>query len=70
LNGTVNDPIFSFLYFRDLMEEVRDPDLPTGYWAYIMPELIHLEKKWQTKQSLDAAAEIASAGGPNCKETR
>jgi hypothetical protein len=44
LNGTASDPIFSFLYFRDIIEEVQDPDLPTGYWSYIAPQLERLEK--------------------------
>lgn len=70
LNGTASDPIFSLLYFRDVIDEVRDPGLPAGYWSYIMPELEHLERKWQAKQSLVANAEDAPAGGPKIKETR
>jgi hypothetical protein len=53
-----------------LIEEVRDPGLPAGYWSYIMPELEHLEKKWCAKQSQVADAEIAPAGGPKSEETR
>jgi hypothetical protein len=53
-----------------VIEEVRDPDFPVGYWSYIMPELEHLEKEWQARKSRVAVAEIASAGGPKCKETR
>jgi hypothetical protein len=64
LNGTASDPIFSLLYFRDLIEEVRDPGLPAGYWSYIMPELEHLERKWQVKQAMVANAEVAPATGP------
>lgn len=70
LNGTASDPIFSLLYFRDVIEEVRDPGLPAGYWSYIMPELEHLERKWQAKQFSVANAEVASAAGPKSKETR
>jgi hypothetical protein len=70
LNGTANDPIFSLLYFRDVIEEVGDPELPAGYWSYIMPELEHLERKWHAKQILVADADIASAGRPKSKETR
>jgi hypothetical protein len=70
LNGTASDPIFSLLYFRDVIAEVRDPELPAGYWAYIMPELAHLEQKWRAKQTQVADAEIASAVGPKCYETR
>lgn len=64
LNGTASDPIFSLLYFRDVIEEVRDPELPAGYWSYIMPELIHLEKKWRAKQVPVADAKVALAAGP------
>lgn len=70
LNGTASDPIFSLLYFRDVIDEVRDPDLPAGYWSYIMPELEHLEKKWLARRKPAADAEVASAAGPNCQETR
>jgi hypothetical protein len=70
LNGTASDPIFSLLYFRDMIEEVRDPELPAGYWAYIMPELAHLEKKWRAKQPQVADAKPARAAGPKCNETR
>lgn len=70
LNGTASEPIFSLLYFRDVIEEVRDPELPTGYWSYILPELQHLEKKWQGRQLLVAHAEVAPAGGSKSKETR
>jgi hypothetical protein len=70
LNGTASDPIFSFLYFRDVIEEVRDPELPAGYWSYIMPELVHLEKKWRAKHIQVADAEVASADGPKSNETR
>jgi hypothetical protein len=70
LNGTASDPIFSLLYFRDVIEEVRDPELPAGYWSYIMPELEHLERKWHAKQFLVADADVAPAAGPKKEETR
>jgi hypothetical protein len=68
--GTASDPIFSLLYFRDVIEEVRDPEVPAGYWSYIMPELENLERKWHAKQILVADADIAPAGRPKSKETR
>jgi len=64
LNGTNSGPIFSLAYFRDLIEEVGDPDVPSGYWSYIMPELKHLEKKWAEKQNEAAGAKSAPAAGP------
>ena len=44
--------------------------IAAGYWDYLVPELEHLEKKWCAKQFLVADAEVASAAGPKCKETR
>lgn len=70
LNGTASDPIFSLLYFRDVIEEVCDPEIPSGYWDYVMPELLHLEKKWAEKQNAVADANSASATGPKNEETR
>lgn len=70
LNGTDSDTIFSFAYFRDVIDEVCDSEVPTGYWNYVMPELEHLEKKWIARSNPAADAEDASAAGPKNKETR
>jgi hypothetical protein len=70
LNGTDSDIIFSFAYFRDVIEEVCDPEIPSGYWDYVTPELLHLEKKWAEKQNAVAGAKPASAPGPKTEETR
>jgi biotin operon repressor len=69
LNGTDRGAIFSFAYFRDLIEEVRDSETPSGYWDYVMPELERLEKKWLASNEA-AHADLASAGGPKNQETR
>ena len=70
LNGTDNNPIFSFVYFRDVIEEVCDPEIPAGYWDYILPELGYLEKKWLVKVNSTADAKCAFASGLKNKETR
>jgi DNA-binding Lrp family transcriptional regulator len=70
LNGTDSGPIFSFAYFRDVIEEVQDPEIPSGYWNYIMPELEHLEKKWIEERDKAADAKTASAVGLKSTETR
>jgi hypothetical protein len=70
LNGTDSGTIFSFAYFRDVIDEVCDPEIPSGYWEYVMPELLHLEKKWAEKQNEAAGAKAASADGPKNEETR
>jgi len=30
--------------FREVIEEVRDPEIPSGYWGYVMLELENLER--------------------------
>jgi biotin operon repressor len=69
LNGTDGDFIFSFAYFRDVVEEVCDPKIPVGYWAYVMPELENLERKWFARHNLSANATFAPASSPKNKET-
>lgn len=70
LNGTSSGPIFSLAYFRDLIDEVGDPEVPVGYWSYVMPELEHLGKKWIAQSNPAADAKTALATAPKNKETR
>ena len=70
LNGTDSGPIFSIGYFREVIEEVRDPKIPSGYWSYVMPELHKLEKKWLKKQEETTDAKRATAAGQKIKKTR
>jgi hypothetical protein len=70
LNGTDSGPIFSIAYFLEVIEEVRDPKIPSGYWSYVMPELQKLEKKWLKKQEKTADAKRATAADRKIKETR
>ena len=70
LNGTNSGPIFSLVYFGDVIEEVCDPEMPAGYWAYIMPELVHLEEKWIAQSKGSADARFAPPNGPKNEETR
>ncbi len=70
LNGTDSGPIFSIAYFRDVIEEVQDPETQSGYWDYITPELEHLEKKWIEEQAKVAGANTASTSRPKSAETR
>ena len=69
LNGTDSGLIFSFAYFRDVIEEVQDPEIPSGYWNYIMPEVEHLEKKWIEERDKAAGARLSSPGGPKTTDT-
>jgi hypothetical protein len=70
LNGTSSGLIFSLAYFRDLIDEVGDPEVPGGYWSYVMPELEHLEKTWIAQSIQAADAKLAQAAGPKNLETR
>lgn len=70
LNGTDSGPIFSFAYFRDVIEEVQDPGIPSGYWNYVMPEMEHLEKKWIEERDKAAGAKVTPTSRPKSLETR
>jgi hypothetical protein len=70
LNGIDSGPIFSIAYFREVIEEVRDPKITSGYWSYVMPELQKLEKKWLKKQKETTDAKRATATRPKIKKTR
>jgi hypothetical protein len=70
LNGTDSGPILSFAYFRDVIQEVCDSEIPSGYWDYVMPALERLERKWLVKQNPDADAKSTPASGPKDQETR
>ncbi|GGH10575.1 hypothetical protein GCM10011586_28990 [Silvibacterium dinghuense] len=66
-----------FAYFRDVIDEVQNPEIPSGYWTYIVPELDHLEKKWieEEKKWIEekakgAGANAATASRPKSRETR
>ncbi len=54
----------SFAYFRDVIEEVQDPGIPSGYWNYIMPEMEHLEKKWMEERDKVAGAKVIPTSPP------
>lgn len=50
LNGTDPEPIVSFHYFADVVEEACSEDMPIGYWDYVMPTLKKLESRWVAKR--------------------
>jgi hypothetical protein len=68
LNGTDDDLIVRFAYFRDLIEEASETD--PGYWKDIVnPLLTKLEAKWVAAQQ-SASRNSASALRKNKNETR
>ena len=64
INGTDNEPIRRLSYFRDSIEEVRDPDAPP-IQAQLLSQRIqtvqYLEEKWLLMQNRTADARNASA---------
>lgn len=66
LNGTDDELIYSFAYFRDLIEEASDRETPDGYWDFQKLQLKSLENKWTAKKS-SADAKFTSTEGPKNK---
>jgi hypothetical protein len=66
LNGTDTGSIVSFAYFRDLIDEADDQEMPVGYWDYLKPALKRLEEQWFAKKII-ADATFASAAAPKNK---
>lgn len=56
LNGAHTEPIVSFHYFADVVEEACSDDVPAGYWDYVMPTLKKLEARWVAGQVVEADA--------------
>lgn len=73
LNGTDNEMIRRFSYFRDTIEEVRDPDAHPK-----LPELLkqrilsveYYEEKWRASRRGTAGVNVASATRSKTKKTR
>lgn len=66
LNETDAALIYSFAYFRDLIDEANDQETPAGYWDFQKLQLKSLEDKWIAKKS-SADAKSASAEEPKNK---
>jgi hypothetical protein len=66
LNGTDDELIYSFAYFRDLIDEANDQETPAGYWDFQKLQLKSLENKCIAKKAA-ADAKSASAAGPKNK---
>jgi hypothetical protein len=46
LNGQTPLPITSLAYFTPLIEEVTQPQIPTGYWGHVRRKMEEMEKRW------------------------
>jgi len=46
LNSQTRQPIPSLAYFASLIEEVRQPQIPVGYWDHARRRMEQMEKRW------------------------
>ena len=46
LNGQTRQPITSLAYFASLIEEVKQPGTPAGYWDHVRRRSEQIEKRW------------------------
>jgi hypothetical protein len=51
LNGADTQPVFSFQYFAEVVEEACDEETPVGHWDYLIPRLNKLESLWIEKRT-------------------
>lgn len=73
INGTDNEMIRRFSYFRDTIKEVRDPDADPRQSGLLKQRLLsaeYYEEKWLIERGGTAGAHFASAARPKSKETR
>jgi hypothetical protein len=65
LNDQSQLPITSLAYFASLIEEVRQPQIPTGYWEHVRRRTEELEKRWLQMANSVAARNADSAEAPS-----
>lgn len=73
INGTDNEMIHRFSYFRDAIEEVRDPDAHPKQPGLLKQRILsaeHYEEKWLVKRGGSAGTLFASAARLKSKERR
>lgn len=72
LNGTDNDIIRRFCYFRDTIDEVLDPEAHTSQAALLNQRMLsveYYEEKWLAKHGRCADAEFAPAARSKVRQT-
>ena len=73
MNATDNEMIRRFSYFRDTIEEVRDPDANPKQPGLLKQRVLsaeYYEEKWLLERGGTAGAHFASAARLKSKETR
>jgi hypothetical protein len=65
LNGQPRLPITSLAYFASLIDEVGQPQIPTGYWDHVRRRVEEMEKRWlQTGNPARPAGALPSEPSP------
>jgi hypothetical protein len=47
INRQSGDPIMSFSYFENVIEEVRELKMPPEYWRQLQMRMGRLEQQWE-----------------------
>jgi hypothetical protein len=65
LNRQTRQPITSLAYFSSLIEEVKQPQIPGGYWDHVRHRMEEMEKRWlHTVNQPQAAGTMAEPPAP------
>jgi len=46
INARVRTPITSLQYFADIVEEVRESEIPESYWEPLRVKVARMEQQW------------------------
>jgi hypothetical protein len=57
INRQRSDPIISFNYFENVIDEVRELKMPTEYWRHLQMRVARLEQQWE---------QMKAAAAPKC----
>ena len=47
INAGSRTPITSLQYFADVVEEVRESEIPESYWEPLRAKVARMEQQWQ-----------------------
>ena len=64
LNGQTRQSITSLAYFASLVEEVRQPQIPAGYWDHVRRRMEEMEKRWLRTASSPAVNAVTEPSPP------
>jgi hypothetical protein len=64
LNGQTRQLITSLAYFETLIDEVKQPQVPTSYWEHVRRRAEEMEKNWLRNANSPSAAANAAEPSP------